>query len=313
MIHVLYATKINIGGWATFTRHLVDTLEFCGHDVQLWRIGANTENCQRPFGRSANRYRNVSEADLERELGDGPVIIAALGKHYVDAVQPLIKKGAGVVIHGGAESTVSMNLHKPWSVRRALMMGNSVFIRHPYIRRNKPAFLGKRSGAVATSRVDFVKNTTMILDANRLGAKINIVGYENRLYTKFKVLPFYPEWEQSKGDHPRTGVESFDLLQRAKFMVDLTDIKGDGGGTQYTTLEAWDAGAVPIIGHWWLRPKDDMVHADNCYVISDARELYRYARMTGDVSALVAAGQKSLARHHPKKIGPQIIQWLESL
>src|SRR5579863_4344246 len=93
MIHVLYATKVNVGGWATFTRHLVASL---GHEAQLWRIGNKTESGTRPFaGSDEFRYRNVAVDHMPHLFKGDPVIIAALGKHYVDAVAPLIKAGAG--------------------------------------------------------------------------------------------------------------------------------------------------------------------------------------------------------------------------
>lgn len=321
VIHVVYATKVNIGGWATFTRHLIDTLKSQGHDVQLWKIGNRTEDFLRPFGDQGHFYRNGHPEDIDSFAGNEPVIIAALGKHYVDWAENAMRQGAAMVIHDTAESSNRMKLHKPWVIRKALLgqAEGSVFIRHPYVRHAVGKDLAraespKRSGAAATSRVDFDKNTRMILDANRLGAKIDIVGFENRLYTKFKIVPDYPEWVQSPGTHPRTGAASFDLLLKAKFMVDLTDIKGDGGGTQYTFLEAWDAGAVPIIGQWWLRQKDDMVHAHNCYAIGSAEELKRYARMTGHyyTERIREQGFKDLKRHAPKVIAPKIMEWLDA-
>jgi hypothetical protein len=154
----------------------------------------------------------------------------------------------------------------------------------------------------------------MILEANRLGANIEIVGFENRLYTKFKVCPDYPEWVQSKGNHPRSGEGSFGLLVDARGMVDLTDIKGDGGGTQYTFLEAWDAGAVPIIGKWWERKGDDMKDNNNCFMVEDAEQLKslvtRWPSSSGEAAA---AGQRRLVRYHGKSLVPEIIDWLENL
>lgn len=315
MIYVLYATKVNIGGWATFTRHLVKLLEEYGQEVCLCKIGNNTEAFVRPFGEGLF-YRNITVNDLASMSRHHPFIIAALGKHYVEEAERLMKNGAGIVVHDTAESTNRMNVHKPWVIRKALLgVGtDAVFIRHPYIRHSREGLKvpAKRSGAVATSRVDFDKNTAMILDANRLGAKIDIIGFENRLYTRFKICPDYPEWVQSKGDHPRTGAGSFERLLGAKFMVDLTDIKGDGGGTQYTFLEAWDAGAVPVIGEWWIRPKDDMIGGVNCIPVSNASILSQQIKRRGDVAYLAEAGATQLKKHSPKVLGPQIMEWLNA-
>jgi hypothetical protein len=314
--NILYATKVNLGGWATFTVHLVNLLRREGHEVRLCKIGNNTENFERPFGAHGVSYRNISRGDLVHLLDDY-CIVAALGKHYVEDVEYLIEDGAGIVVHDTAESTNRMSIRRPWCIRKGLatLFDDAVFIRHPYVRVADADRLpyNKRRGYVATSRVDFDKNTTMILDANRLGAKIDIVGFENRLYTKFKVCPHYSEWVQSKGDHPRSGVESFALLCKARSMVDLTDIKGDGGGTQYTFLEAWDAGAVPVIGTWWLSKKDDMQDGKNCLAVYDAQHLATLCkRWPGYAEEVAAAGAKRL-RLHGKAIVPEIIHWLETL
>lgn len=317
MIHIFYMTKVGIGGWATFTRHLVDTLIARGQEVQLCKIGNNTEGFTRPFGDQGHTYRNIHPSSFEEFRGER-IIIAALGKHYIEEAETLMKMGAGMVIHDTAESSNRMKLHKPWVIRRALLgqAEGSVFIRHPYVRHTRPWDARTvRRGAVATSRVDFDKNTRMILDANRLGAKIDIIGFENRLYTKFKIVPDYPEWVQSKGDHPRTGAGSFQRLCEANFMVDLTDIKGDGGGTQYTFLEAWDAGAVPVIGSWWLRPRDDMAADYNCIPVTDAQYLAKIVKGKPDnekLDELRKRGYATLVKHAPKVIGPQIMEWLDA-
>jgi len=312
MIYVLYATKVNIGGWATFTRHLVDSLLDEGQEVALVKLGNRDEPFYRPFGPD-HSYRNITLETLLRESKNNPIIIAALGKHYVEQAKSLTTAGAKVVIHDTAESTVRMGITNPWCIRKVLAeLYDGTFIRHPYVRSTapKPAKRGKR--ILATSRVDFDKNTTIILDANRLGAKIEIIGFENRLYTKFKIMPNYPEWQQSPGTHPRTGETSVVLLNGALAMVDLTDIKGDGGGTQYTFLEAWDAGAVPIIGEWWIRKRDDM-NADNCIWVDSAKQLTdvcRKLRRFGHPD-IAAAGERRLAKYHaPKVIVPQIMEWL---
>lgn len=316
IINILYATKVNLGGWATFTVHLVKLLELAGHEPRLFKIGNNTEHFLRPFGEHGVRYRNIAAAELVKEFSDGPTIIAALGKHYVEDVQPLLDTGAGIVVHDTAESTNRMTITKPWVIRKSLvpLFDDAVFIRHPYVRAGElelPQPANKRKGFVATSRVDFDKNTAMILDANRLGANIDIVGFENRLYTKFKICPDYPEWVQSKGDHPRSGVGSYRKLCYARGMVDLTDIKGDGGGTQYTFLEAWDAGALPIIGDWWVRKGDDMVPGKNCLSIADAEQLAKLCkRWPKEAAALAIAGTNRLRKYHSFGIVPEILHWL---
>jgi hypothetical protein len=315
MIYVLYATNVNIGGWATFTRHLLDSLQMEGHEAVLVKLGNRDEAYMRPFG-GTHYYQNMTLETLLIEAANNPVIIAALGKHYVEQAEALIKMGAKVVIHDTAESTVRMGIENPWCIRKTLAKQfEGVFIRHPYVPSTAPTPAKRGKRILATSRVDFDKNTIMILEANRLGAKIDIVGFENRLYTKFKIMPNYPEWNQSPGTHPRTGETTTVLLKGALAMVDLTDIKGDGGGTQYTFLEAWDAGAIPIIGTWWLRKGDDMEDTVNCFAVKDAFSLNQLVKRLrkGSFGDVPLAGQRRLTRlHAPKIIVPQVMDWLDA-
>ena len=324
MIHLIYASTVTVGGWATFTRHLHDTLKRTGHDVQVWKVGNNTEAKQRPWGPD-HTYRNLAPCDFEDYLGepDDYIVMCVIGKDYKPEAETLIGMGAGVVIHDTTEHSTRMNVKRPWVIRRSLLgVGNSrggVFIRHPYVRAKRPSSTHTprpRKGAIAPSRIDFDKNLAMMLDANRRGADIDIIGFENRLYTRNKIVPYYPEWVQSHNlrTYPRTGALAVPRLRRAKFMVDLTDIRDDGGGTQYTFLEAWDAGAIPVIGNWWVRQDDDMVPGENCLAVagaSDLVKLMRAARKDPDLyDDLPLAGEQQLVYHRPKVLEPLIMKWL---
>lgn len=308
MINIVYASDNKTGGWVTFTHHLTKALNAVNEPWTLYKINPNGRRGPQDFGYGLDFY-NTDISALE-----GTTLIAAAAKQLAEPVRELLEAGAKLVLHDPTELRAGLAgapVNNPWVIRRAVAAQvPSTFIRHPYERSERPLRLPKRAGAVSTSRIDFDKHTETILEANRLGAKVRIHGFENRLYTKFKIMPKFPEWRQSIAAYPRTPEAAFNLLLSAKFMVDMSEIKGDGGGTQYTFLEAWDAGAVPIISHKWMRPKDDMVHAHNCYAIGDAKELKNYARMTGDVSYLVAAGEDQLKKHAPKLIGKQVMKWL---
>jgi len=316
MINIFYLSGNTTGGWVTFTYHLVKSLESQGEDVRLFKIGKNTERTLRPFGYDLH-YQNIALEDAV-ELS-GRTLIAAAAKNFREAAAVLIENGAKLVLHDPTElraGLAGLDIDRPWVIRKAVQaqVPGSVFIRHPYVRHGWPAKPPKRNGVIATSRIDFDKNTIMILDANRLGAKIKIHGFENRLYTRFKVCPNYPEWEQSIAAYPRTPEAAFELLLAAKAMTDLSDIKGDGGGTQYTFLEAWDAGCIPIIGKWWLRKNDDMESGKNCLAIEDAEHLADTCRLmrssAHDFDFITEGGFKALKRHRPTVIVPQVLEWL---
>ena len=69
---------------------------------------------------------------------------------------------------------------------------------------------------------------------------ISLFGAENRLYVhhKLKELNIQEYW---KGKFPKNlspVYEDKSILKDAKYMIDMSIIKGDGGGTQYTFLAA---------------------------------------------------------------------------
>lgn len=312
MINLLYLSGNTTGGWVTFTYHLVRSLELMGETVQVWKVGNNTESKQRPFGYGLT-YRNISAAD-SMELAD--VLIAAVAKQQAAIAEALIANGAKVVLHDPTElkaGLAGVDVRRPWVIRKAVAarVPGSVFIRHPYARHEQPAKTPKKKGAISISRIDFDKHIDIILEANRLGAGIDIRGFENRLYTKFKIVPNYPEWTQSIAHYDRHDpAAAFKLLLDHKFMVDMSLIKGDGGGTQYTFLEAWDAGTVPIIQIDWLKRNDDMKLEVNCMAVGGPGSLVAAVRRKTGIAPLVEAGYKQLRKHAPKVIVPQVLEWL---
>ena len=311
MINIIYASDNKTGGWVTFTYHLTRALDAVGEPWRLLKINPTGRSGAQDFGYGLEFYN----ASIEDALAlPGVTLISAAAKQYAEPVGVLLEYGARLVLHDPTELKAGLagaKVTDPWTIRRAVAAQvPSTFIRHPYARSERPAKLPKRQGAVSTSRIDFDKHTEIILAANRLGAKIRIHGFENRLYTKFKIMPEFPEWEQSLCAYPRTPEAAFNLLLGAKFMVDMSAIKGDGGGTQYTFLEAWDAGAVPIINAAWVRSKDDMVPSVNCYAAGSPAELRAYARYTGSVEDMVFAGEQQLKKHSPRTIGRQVMKWL---
>lgn len=320
MINLFYLSKNTTGGWVTFTSHLSRSLTAMNVEHRIYKIGNNTELCTRPFGYGLS-YKNVTLAHALQMGESSRNVIVACAKQLATEAKALLAAGARIVIHDPTEVKSYLNpsdVKRPWVIRKVnATMVNGVFIRHPYVRMSAghpvPA---KRKGCVSISRIDFDKHTEMLLDANRLGAGIRIHGFENRLYTRFKIMPNYPEWEQSVAAYPREHDAAFRLLLSANSMADMSLIKGDGGGTQYTTLEAWDAGTVPIVQSAWLRPKDDLVFGKNVLAANDAENLKTLVKqMDKDVDrreALRAGGYSALLRHAPKKIVPQVMDWLEN-
>ena len=317
-VDLFYLSPNPYGGWVTYTAHLISALKEVGIIPTLYKIRDRSEKTKRDFGYGV-QYQNISLEDAL--LLKNKKLIVAAAKNFKSQTEALYNQGAALVVH---DPTELKNLPELTQGRIVVIrkigltyLPNATFIRHPYQRKNLPP-VDKYRRAVSVSRIDFDKHTEILLDANRIlpdNLKIGIYGFENRIYTRFKIVPHYPEWEQSKVAYPRHTNAAYAILQGAELMVDMSIIKGDGGGTQYTTLEAWDAGCVPIIQKLWLMPEDDMRESINCLSVSTAEELANLIS-TNDGKHLDfyrEYGYKQLALHAPDIIGSQYKAFLTQL
>ena len=83
----------------------------------------------------------------------------------------------------------------------------------------------------------------------------------------YQDLDFEKYW---KGKYPKTlplAYQGKDLLNRCCFVVDMSIIKGDGGGTQYTFLEAIYHGCALILHKEWVEKGTTFKKDYNCYVV----------------------------------------------
>jgi hypothetical protein len=325
MINLFYLSDNTTGGWVTFTAHLMDGLAALGVETQLIKVRTKTESRLRTFG-YGQLYRNVALRDAMGVVESAPSIIVALQKNHRDSALALAGAGAWMVVHDPAEfkHLGDTPTDRCLTIRRTVQgaLPGSHLLPHPY-GRCRPA--GSRPTgewrAVSVCRIDFDKNTHILLDANRLlpdAMKINIHGFENRIYTRFKVTPNYPEWRQSEVAFPREAGAAVRLCGRATYAVDMSLIKGDGGGTQYSFMEAMDAGSVNIVHRGWILPDDEMVPYPepeaNCLAVESGSELSRVLRDGGlrraVVPALAASGERLLARHRPDVVAGALLRTL---
>src|SRR5215212_6774069 len=100
----------------------------------------------------------------------------------------------------------------------------------------------KRKGAVSISRISFEKNTDMLLKANKILDKIDAIklfGRPSRVYVHNFLGGFQGDFNKYfYGTFEKSFSTLSEILAEAKFVVDLSILKHDGGGTQYTFLEA---------------------------------------------------------------------------
>ena len=168
---------------------------------------------------------------------------------------------------------------------------------------------GERRLACSISRVDWDKYTHVIAEANEIlgdAGHVAIYGQENRIYTYHKLDKERPGWRKHyKGTFPITRYASVNLARQHQFVVDMSAISKDGGGTQYTFLEAIDAGSTLIMNSKWKR-KDDSTMDDRAVFVDDAAGLVA-ALMQSDKAheATRAAGKNLLSQHSPRRIVKQ--------
>ena len=62
-------------------------------------------------------------------------------------------------------------------------------------------------------------------------------------------------------------VDNKDLLTCCNYIVDMSVIKGDGGGTQYTFLEAICRDCALVLHKDWVEQGDTFKDKYNCYVV----------------------------------------------
>jgi len=257
-IILAYLAKPKYGGWATYTSHLYKGLQAAGFEPILVKQGNRTETKMREYGRKI-RYQNISKHDLLNLSKQHPILIVAVDKHYYQTATELIKAGASITIHDPTElkepiKTLVM-AHKTIVIRKTMLnhLPDATYIQHPYQVRQLTANTNKKP-AVALSRIDFDKHTDIIIEANtQLQTPIEIYGFMNTVYAHFKLNTIAPNWKDNYyGAFPADDLwAATKIANNYERVIDMSIIKKDGGGTQYTFLEAANANTHLILHEQW--------------------------------------------------------------
>jgi len=331
-LNLFYLANSRYGGWVTFTAHLKHGL---GDGAKIFRITKTDERKDRDFGYGV-RYRNITHETAVRMKG--PKLIVAADKNFRGTQIELIKQGAWLVIHDPTELR-NPEFRDIVDERRTIILGKKAkeylpqasYIPHPYKPVNSVNIVDddwkkRYSHCVSVSRLDFDKNSHWLFEANRVlpePRRILIRGAENRMYTRTKLMPKYPEYLQDskrpKDDRqvfPREFSWAVNFLSTARYMTDFSLISGDGGRTQYTFMEAWDAGTIVLLHSGWILPDDDMVNdvigmRQNCISISNWETLASFLQKDlplGEVDKIRNNGKEKLKQHDCIKIGQQYLE-----
>ena len=292
------------GGWVSFTSHLA-----LKHNLQVFKIGNRTEEKFRPFGYGVN-YRNIAHVDIPHSKN--PIIVAIDKNHY--KYLRYFPNGTWIVIHDPSEVTKKDALQLLEHLRRFRIITiresvkrflkqtynlPSLFLIHPFFpyefrRDDSPTH------AVSVARIDFDKHTDIMLKANQLLPKskqISLHGFANLQYVHFKLqgLSFR---EAYKGIFPKTFEALNNILKDAKYCVDMSVIKHDGGGTQYTFLEAIYQGVALVINARWVEGyKTPFQPNNNCFIVRSPEELADLLRRDPSTAAVTRRARDILEPH----------------
>ena len=276
MMNLVYMAKPIYGGWVTFTSHLC-----LKYKCDLFKIAKRTEKNKRDYGYGIS-YQNTRIDEL---ITKDNLVITAVDKHYWKYFH-LFPKDTILIVHDptelkGKDNEIvkHINHFKIITIRETVQKFifdnyqiQTTFLKHPFYSYPKT---NDQSDfySLSISRIDFDKHTDLILQANKLihndKKKIQIFGAENRLYVhhKLKDLDFPKYW---KGKYPKQLPLQYngkDLLNNCHFIVDMSIIKGDGGGTQYTFLEAIYHNCALILHKEWVEQGNLFIKDHNCYVV----------------------------------------------
>jgi hypothetical protein len=317
--NLFYLAKPTYGGWVTFTAHLSKK-----NDYPIYKITKRTEKNKRDFGYECE-YQNVKLIDA---LKLDNILITAIDKHYWEYIH-LFPKDTEIVIHDPTECKITKTGNpliqqigsldpvlpnmKVITIRESVqeyLASNfnisSEFMVHPFYEYSLSDKENIGYNCVSIARIDFDKNTDILLKANQLITKkenhIYLFGAENRIYVHHKLKDLNIE-EYWKGKFPKNLSPSYmgkSILRGAKFMVDMSTIKNDGGGTQYTFLEAIYENCILILNNEWISKGSLFKSGINCIGVSDENELSHVINndIDEDLRNLILKNSKDILKDH---------------
>jgi glycosyltransferase involved in cell wall biosynthesis len=276
------------------------------YSLPLYKLGSRTEEKQRDYGYGV-KYQNRASSDLPK----GRILITAIDKSYYEFLDKM-PDGTLIVIHDPTEvsgkgkepvlkalarfkvitirESVKAFLKDEFGIKSKCII--HPFYEYPFTKTKNP------DGAVSISRIDFDKQTDIILKANKtLKDPIEIYGAINRQYVFFKLndLGFKKYY---KGPFEKSFEELDDILADAKYVVDMSVIKNDGGGSQYTFLEAMYQGCALIINAKWVEgSKTEFVDGKNCFVVAGEEDLVSLINKDPSTARVVRGGKELLKPH----------------
>lgn len=331
------------GGSTTYIAHLAQSLLLQGWMPIIVRVAARNAREPQPFTHGFTCLHLTLDAAVAMALEHkGRALIGYTAwKTDEAAIRALVAAGVPTVVHDPVElmqpfvelikkHQVRCVCIRPWGEAHVRAQGieHAQFIPHPYVPVG-PLDLEEKHHAITMGRIDFRKHTEIVCEANRDHLnefeKVQIYGAQNRMFTAHILDVRFPGWRDNhraagrkgataSGAFAPTADAAVRLAASACFAVDLTVIRdGDGDGSQYAFLEAWDGGAGLIIHRGWLvRGNGEMQDGVNCIAVGNAVELTDALR-TGFAATekLRAQGKRALETHAPAAVIPRYMDFLQ--
>jgi glycosyltransferase involved in cell wall biosynthesis len=326
------AESFPTGGLVAFTAHVAGTLAAAGHQVDVIRLGETTQRRPKTLGFGLSYYL-MTPRDVLAAAAHCPTFLTCVyWPQYAELVDPLLRAGLPLTLHDQRDGSLYVKYLAgrapgPGLARREAMQGwlaargiASAVCGLPYIRAAAPAESPHRSAyAACVARIGYEKGIETMLQANALlppPQQVYLYGSGASSLYGFRTLTAkYPTWKRRwyRGPFPRYLDAAVVLLRQARWAVDLSQLDGFGGGSQYTFLEAWDAGAGNVVHRGWLRPEDTMVDGVNCRAVDGPAELAAVLAAPGPVDpGLLAAGRALVAAHGPAAMAPRLLAALDA-
>lgn len=300
--NLLYMAKPKFGGWVSFTCHLSLKENF-----NIYRITKRDEKKKRPLGYNCY-YQNLSILSIAKLQN---ILITAIDKNYYKYLE-FIPSGTYIVIHdpteynGPKKSILRKHLQRfnIITIRKKVQLHlenkynlKSIFLLHPFYQFQKKYTHQSKTGSISISRIDYDKNIDIIITANdKLQNTCDIYGFPNDLYVYRKLkdtnyLKYY------KGRFLKSFDELDNLLSQKKYVVDMSSIKNDGDGSQYTFLEAIYMNCILILNQKWVGENSIFKHGNNCLVVHNSDQLIETLNSKSDVRNILENSKKILTPH----------------
>ena len=307
-MNLLHLSDPKYGGWVSYSAHLM-LRDYPGE--HLLKVSKRMERKTRDFGFGV-RYQNIPKEAIQSMKDQ--IVLSFDPKH--EFMIPYLKEPT-LLMHDTAEPKRRLtDFYK--SCKRIIVNRKTLqtFLREEYELKSdhvempfNPYPIPKtdwnlKTKALNLARVEYRKNQDIICKANNLlnGKSIEIWGKRNLLYVfhNLKDLNFekYAKGKKNTGAYPHDFESHAKMLEDCKFVVDLAKYVRDGGGMQYTFLEAIHQDCALILHRAWIeQPGSEWKEGYNCFGIDSPEELRDVINENPDTQKICSNAKLLLNKH----------------